>query len=93
MDEEKPRKRQTTKFGRSARNRRIVERRREGFADHEVAREEGLTEKRVRQIVREAVEGAEALESAIYAQMPVDRAGRAADRRRRVFPAHLPVSP
>jgi hypothetical protein len=30
MDEEKPSKRQTSPFGRSARNRRIVERLREG---------------------------------------------------------------
>jgi hypothetical protein len=67
MDEETPRKRRTTKFSRSARNKRIVERLREGFGYDEIAREEKLTERRVRQIVKEALEGREALASAIHA--------------------------
>ena len=75
MDEEKPRK--TTPFGRSARNRRIVERLREGFGFHEIAREEKLSERRVRQIVKQALEGREALESAIHAHMQIDRLGQA----------------
>jgi hypothetical protein len=77
MDEEKPRKRQTTPFGRSARNRRIVERLREGFGFHEIAREEKLSDRRVRQIVKQALEGREALESAVHAHMQIDRLGQA----------------
>jgi hypothetical protein len=77
MDEDKARKPQTTKFIRSARTKRILERLREGFGYDEIAREEKLTERRVRQIVTEALEGREALESAIHAQMQVDRLGRA----------------
>ena len=77
MDEEKPRKRQTTTFSRSARNKRIVERLREGFGYHEIAREEKLSERRVRQIVKQALEGREALESAIHAHMQIDRLGQA----------------
>jgi hypothetical protein len=57
MDEEKPPKRQTTTF--------IVERLREGFGYDEIAREQKLSERRVRQIVKQALEGREALESAI----------------------------
>ena len=77
MDEEKPRKRLPTAFSRSARNKRIMERLREGFNYHEIAREEKLTERRVRQIVNEAMEGREALESAIHAHMQIDRLGQA----------------
>ncbi|MBV9286582.1 MAG: hypothetical protein JO288_01960 [Hyphomicrobiales bacterium] len=77
MDERRPRKRQTTRFSRSARNKRIVERVRAGLGYDEVAREEGLTEKRVRQIVKEALEGREALASGVHAHLQVDRASRA----------------
>ncbi len=77
MDKEKPRKRQTTKFYRPARDKRIVERLREGFGYDEIAREEKLTERRVRQIVKEALEGSEALESAIHAHLQIDRLGQA----------------
>ena len=55
MDEEKPRK--TTPFSRSARNRRIVERLREGFGFDEIAREEKLSGRRVRQIVKQGITG------------------------------------
>jgi hypothetical protein len=77
MDEEKPRKRRTTRFSRSERNKRIVERLREGFGYDEIAREQRLTERRVRQIVKEALEGREALENAIHAHMQIDRLGQA----------------
>ena len=77
MDEEKPVKRQTTKLSRAERAKRIVERLREGFGCDEIAREEGVSERRVQQIVKEALEGREALESAFHAHMQVDRAGRA----------------
>ena len=77
MDEENPRKRRDTKFTRSARNKRIVERLREGFGYDEIAREERLTERRVRQIVNEALEGREALDSAIHAHMQIDRLSHA----------------
>ena len=75
--EEKPPKRQTTRFSRSKRNRRIVEKVREGFAYDEIAREERLTVQHVRRIATEALEGREALEAAIHAYMQVDRARRA----------------
>ena len=58
MDEENPRK--TTPFSRSARNRRIVERLREGLGYDEIAFEERSSERRVRQIVKQALEGREA---------------------------------
>ena len=77
MDEEKPGKRKTTPLSRSARNKRIVERLREGFGYDEIAREERLTGRRVRQIVTQALEGREALESAIHAHMQIDRLGQA----------------
>ena len=77
MDEEIPGRRQTTTFSRSARNKRIVERLREGFGYYEIAREEKLSERRVRQIVKQALEGREALESAIHAHMQIDRLGQA----------------
>ena len=77
MDEENPRKRRNTKFIRSARNKRIVERLREGFGYDEIAREERVTGRRVRQIVKEALEGREALESAIHAHMQIDRLSHA----------------
>ena len=37
MEEQKPRRRQTTKFSRSARDKRIVERLRQGFGYDEIA--------------------------------------------------------
>ena len=77
MVENKPHKRQTTKFSRSTRNKRIVERLRQGFGYDEIAREEKLSEWRVRQIVKQALEGREALESAIHAHMQIDRLGQA----------------
>lgn len=46
MDERRQPKRRT-QFGRAARAKRILERLREGWAYDEVAREEGLTERRV----------------------------------------------
>jgi hypothetical protein len=77
MDEENPRKRQTTKLNRSARDKRIVERLREGFGYDEIAHEEKLTGRRIRQIVKQALEGREALEGAIHAHMQIDRLGQA----------------
>ena len=59
MDEKRPRKR-TTRFGREARTQRILERLRGGSAYGEVAREEGLSERRVHQIVAEHLKGREA---------------------------------
>ena len=77
MDEEKPRKRQTTKFSRSARAKRIVEWLREGFGYDEIAREEKLTERSVRRIATKALQGRETLERAFHAHMQVDRIARA----------------
>jgi hypothetical protein len=77
MDEENPQKPQTTKFSRDARNKRIVDKAREGLGYDEIAREEGLTERRVRQIVAEVLEGREALESALHARLQIERVCRA----------------
>ena len=76
--EERPDKRRTTKFIRSARTKRILERLREAFGDNEIAGEEKLTERRVRQILTEALEGREALEGGIHAHLRIARLGRAA---------------
>ena len=76
MDEEKPRKRGTTIFSRSARTKRTPERLREGLGADEIARRTKLTERRVRQILAEAPEGREA-KGAIPAHMQIARpAGR-----------------
>ncbi len=77
MDEKAPRKRQTTTFSRSARNKRILAQLRGGFGYDEIAREEKLSERRIRQIVKQALEGREALESATHAHMQIDRLGQA----------------
>jgi hypothetical protein len=63
-------------FGRSARNWRIVERLREGFGYDEIARERKLSERRLHQIVKQALERREALEGAVHAHMQIDRLGR-----------------
>jgi len=73
-NEEKPRKRATTTFNRSVRDKRISERTREGWTYDEVCREEKLSERRVRQILKEALEGREALKNAIHVHVQVDRA-------------------
>ncbi len=73
--DENPRK--TTPYSRSARNRLIVERLREGFGYDEIAREQKLSGRRVRQIVQQALEGREALDSAVHAHMQIDRIGQA----------------
>jgi hypothetical protein len=77
MDEKRPRKRGTTKFIRAASTKRILERLREGFVYDEIAGQEKLTERRVRQIAAEGRQGREALESAIHTHMQVARLGRA----------------
>ena len=74
MDEQKPRRRQT-QFTRVARTKRILERLREGWAYDEVAREEGLTERRVRQIVAEYLKDRDAVEGVTHAHMQIDRLG------------------
>ncbi len=74
MDERRQPKRRT-QFGRAARAKRILERLREGWAYDEVAREEGLTERRVRQIVAEYLEDRDAVEGVTHAHMQIDRLG------------------
>ena len=76
-NEETRRKPRTTKFSRAARDKRIVERAREGVSYHEIAEEEGLSEQRVRQIVTEVLEGREALERVHHARLQIDRICRA----------------
>src|SRR5271165_3840371 len=76
MDEQIPRPRQT-QFTRTARTQRILERLREGWAYDEVAREERLAERRVRQIVTQFLAERESGSDADHAQMQIDRLGRA----------------
>ena len=73
--EEMPHKRRTTKFIRSARTKRILERLREAFGDNEIAGEEKLTERRVRQIPRRSPGRPR---GAIHAHLRIARLGRAA---------------
>jgi len=49
-------KKQLTGFGKAARRKRIFARLREGWAYDEIAREEGITARRARQIVSEALQ-------------------------------------
>src|SRR5580658_5652174 len=76
MDVERPRKRHT-KFSRAARAKRILEQLREGWAYDDIAREEGLTARRVRQIVAQFIKTREALGDATHAHMQIDRLSRA----------------
>jgi hypothetical protein len=76
MDHEKLPRRHT-QFSRLARTKRILEQLREGWAYDDVAREEGLTKRRVRQIVAQFLKEREALEGVTHAHMQIDRLGRA----------------
>ena len=71
MEEQEPRKRQTTRFSREARDRRIFARAREGFPYDEIGREDGLSAERVRQIVVDALEGKsrKAVRAALHARL------------------------
>jgi hypothetical protein len=74
MDEQRRGKRHT-QFSRATRTKRILDRLREGWAYDEVAREEGLTERRVRQIVAEHLKDRDAVEGVTHAHMQIDRLG------------------
>jgi hypothetical protein len=74
MDEQRRPKRHT-QFGRATRMKRILDRLREGWAYDEVGREEGLTERRVRQIVAGHLKDREAVEGITHAHMQIDRLG------------------
>jgi predicted transcriptional regulator len=76
MDEERPRKRHT-QFSRAARTKRILEQLRDGWAYDDIAREQGLTERRVRQIVAEFIKTREVVGDAAHAHMQIDRLSRA----------------
>jgi hypothetical protein len=67
--------RSTTQISRSQRSRRILERLAQGGAYGEIAREEGLTERRVRQIVAERLKRRAADESGTHANLQIDRLG------------------
>ena len=79
MDDEgattsQPRKR-IRKYGREARAARILERLRDGFACEDVAREEGLNVRRVRQIAAAAIKAREAAADLTHAHLQIDRLG------------------
>jgi len=74
MDEQRQPKKHTP-FSRAARAKRILERLREGWAYDEVAREEAISERRVRQIVAEYLKDRDAVEDVTHAHMQIDRLG------------------
>jgi hypothetical protein len=74
MDEQRQPKRHS-QFSRATRSKRILDRLREGWAYDEVAREEALTERRVRQIVAEYLKDRDAVEGVTHAHMQIDRLG------------------
>ena len=67
------RRRRLTPFGKAARQERIFARLREGFAYDEVAREERLTPKRVRQIVAEVLRRREVDDGSAHALVQLAR--------------------
>ncbi|HTR13661.1 MAG TPA: hypothetical protein VMI72_10540 [Roseiarcus sp.] len=75
MDEEiaPPRRRRLTPFGKAARQKRIFARLREGWAYDEIAREERLTPKRVRQIVAEVLMRREVDDGSAHAHLQLAR--------------------
>jgi len=74
MDAENTSKRQT-RFTRAARAARILKKARDGFAYDDVAREEGITVRRVQEIVADEIERREA--GAAHANLRLDRLGYA----------------
>jgi hypothetical protein len=72
MDEHAPRKR-TTRFTRAARTKRMLERLRAGDGYEDIARDEGLSESRVRKIVAEHLKRREAVEEGTHANVQLDR--------------------
>jgi hypothetical protein len=74
MDETK-RTGRMTHVCRGARTRRILARLREGWAYDEVGREEGVSERRIRQIVAEHLKRREAAKGGTHANMQMDRLG------------------
>jgi hypothetical protein len=64
---------QTTKFTRDARTRRMLERLREGWGYRDVARSEGLSDRRVRQIVAAHVKRCEPVEAETHAALQIER--------------------
>ena len=65
----------TTKFTRNARTRRMLDRLREGWAYRDVARAEGLSDRRVRQIVGEHVRRSEPVDEDAHAALQIERLG------------------
>jgi hypothetical protein len=63
----------TTKFTRDARTRRMLDRLRQGWGYRDLAREEGLSERRVRQIVAEHVKRCEPIAEDEHAALQIER--------------------
>ncbi len=79
MDEaaaEAPRKRRLNTFGRAMRRARILARIREGWAYDEVAREEGVSRERIRQIVSEVLQKRKVDSGADHARLQLMRLER-----------------
>ncbi len=66
---------QTTTFTRAARTRRMLDRLREGWGYRDVARAEGLSDRRVRQIVAAHVKRREPVEAETHAALQIERLG------------------
>ena len=60
----------STRFSRTARTRRMLERMREGWVYRDVTREEGFSERRVRQIVAEHVKRSESVDGEVLRRLP-----------------------
>src|SRR5271157_6063369 len=72
-----PKKRRLTAFGKKARRERIFARLREGWAYDEIARQEGLTAARVRQIVAEVLHRRQIDDNTAHALLQLARLGPA----------------
>ena len=76
MDGNRPRKRRLNAYGRMMRRARIFARMREGWAYDEIAREEGVTAERVRQIVSEELKTRKVDTAADHAKLQLARLER-----------------
>ena len=66
-------RRHTTTFTRAARTRRMLDRLREGWGYRDVAREEGLSDRRVRQIVAGHVKRSEPVDAGAHVALQIER--------------------
>ena len=68
-----PRRRQLTAYARALRRARIFSRLRDGWAHDDIARDEGLSTKRVRQILSQALDRRPVGDDELHARMQMER--------------------